>query len=303
MPDSVLFIGSKHFGLECLKGVCRSVPDAQVHVATLPGGFDDRDIPEDFEAFCKAQDIPVTMLPKGEGLHELVEKLRPDLCVVVGWYRIIPDATLAIPGKGFVGVHASLLPKYRGGAPLVWAIINGETTAGTTLFRFDPGMDSGDIVGQAEFDIAPDDTIAEVVTKAETASVRLLETHTAALLDGTAILTPQNHDEATTVPQRKPADGRIDWSQDARRVHDFIRAQTRPYPGAFYVDDAGREVRIWRASVYPATCEGKPGEVSIVDDDTIVCCGDGALAIHEVQQAGADTAPAKGILKQGDRLS
>jgi len=303
MPDSVLFIGSKHFGLECLKGVCRSIPDAHLHVATLPGGHDDRDIPEDFAAFCRTHDIPMTTLPKGEGLHGLVEALRPDLCVVVGWYRIIPDATLAIPDKCFVGVHASLLPKYRGGAPLVWAVINGEKTAVTTLFRFDPGMDSGDIVGQAEFDIEPDDTIAEVVTKAEIASVRLLERHTASLLDGTARLTPQNHEGATSVPQRRPADGRIDWFQDARRIHNFIRAQTRPYPGAFFVDIAGREVRIWRASVFSSPCEGTPGEVMSGDDHPVICCGKGALVVHETQPAGCDTVLPKTILKPGDRVS
>ena len=303
MADSILFIGSKHFGLECLKAVCRSASAAQVVVATLPEGNDERDIPHDFEAFCRERHLALHMLDQGKDLHKLVEELRPDLCVVVGWYRIIPERTLSIPSKGFVGIHASLLPKYRGGAPLVWAMINGEKETGATLFRFDAGMDSGDIIGQERFSIEANDTITEVVAKAETAGIAIMEKHVANLLDGSARPTKQRHEDATYCAQRKSADGRIDWSLDADCINDFIRAQTRPYPGAFFLDPKGCEVRIWRAAPFPSPCMGTPGQVMRIDDDMVVCCGVGAISILEVQQEGGVPCPPETVIKQGDRLS
>lgn len=223
--------------------------------------------------------------------------------MVVGWYRIIPETVLSVPARGFVGIHASLLPQYRGGAPLVWAMINGETETGATLFRFDAGMDSGDVIGQERFSIDAADTIAEVVAKAEAAGIAMLEKHVAAILDGTARPTAQRHEDATYCAQRTPADGRIDWSRDAHDVLNFIRAQTRPYPGAFFLDAAGREVRIWRAAPFGQTCEGEPGQAMLIGGHTVVRCGNGAIGILEVQPDGGVSGPPETAITQGDRLS
>lgn len=301
MPERLLFIGSKTFGLECLKAI-QGYPKAELAVVSIGPSNDSRDIPEAFQAHCHDAGIPITMLPYGRGLHKQVKDFHPSMCVVSGWYWLIRPETLALAPKGFIGTHASLLPKYRGGAPLVWAIINGDQRAGTTLFRFDEGMDSGDIIGQAAFEIAEEDTIAEVIAKAESASIELLKIHLGPMLRGTASLVQQDHGQATYCAQRRPEDGRIDWSLSAAQISGFIRAQTRPYPGAFYFDENGNKVTVWKARPFHAPCQGTPGQVMYLAGHPVVACGSNALVLIEVEPHDKEACPAESVLKQGDKL-
>jgi methionyl-tRNA formyltransferase len=184
-----------------------------------------------------------------------VAELHPDLIVVIGWYYMVPRRMRELASKGCVGVHASLLPRYRGGAPLVWAMINGEPEAGVTLFHFADGIDDGDIIAQQSFPIESTDTIREVLDKATRASIEIVETYLPRLAEGTAPRTAQDHSRATLLPQRSPDDGLIDWAWDPVRINNFIRAQTKPYPGAFtYI--GGKRVTIWSADVTPEPVAG-----------------------------------------------
>ncbi|HEY3113542.1 MAG TPA: methionyl-tRNA formyltransferase [Gemmatimonadaceae bacterium] len=184
-----------------------------------------------------------------------VAELHPDLIVVIGWYYMVPRRMRELASKGCVGVHASLLPRYRGGAPLVWAMINGEPEAGVTLFHFADGIDDGDIIAQQSFPIESTDTIREVLDKATRASIEIVETYLPRLAEGTAPRTAQDHSRATVLPQRSPDDGLIDWAWDPVRINNFIRAQTKPYPGAFtYI--GGKRVTIWSADVTPEPVAG-----------------------------------------------
>jgi methionyl-tRNA formyltransferase len=210
--------------------------------------------------------------------------LRPDIIIVVGWYYILPRSLRELAPLGAAGLHASLLPKYRGGAPLVWATINGEAETGVTFFHFADGVDDGDIIGQARFAIDLEDDITSLLAKASHASIRLLSEYVPLLAAGTAPRIVQDHTQATSVPQRKPEDGQINWHQlSARQAFDWVRAQTRPYPGAFtFLGD--EKVTIWRARFGPEPNHGKPG--TIVQDDHrtpgVRCADEHILWIDEV---------------------
>lgn len=207
-----------------------------------------RDIHELGERFR----IPVIEVTGKMASHvDAVRELEPDLIVVIGWYYMIPRALRELAPKGCVGIHGSLLPLYRGGAPLVWAMINGEKQAGVTLFHFSDGVDDGDVIAQKSFPIEQGDTIREVLDKATRASVEIVEEYVPRIAAGTAPRTPQDHSSATVVPQRSPSDGLIDWKWDAKRIDNFIRAQTKPYPGAYTLID-GKRVTIWSADVCEA---------------------------------------------------
>lgn len=244
-----------------------------------------------FEDLASAHSIPLVYV-KGKmsdpEYADALRRLRPDIIIVVGWYYILPRSLRDLAPLGSVGLHASLLPKYRGGAPLVWATINGEAETGVTFFHFADGVDDGDIIGQAKFNIAFEDDIANLLEKASKASIKLLSDYVPMLADGTAPRTVQDHNQAVSVPQRKPEDGLINWQQlSARQAYDWVRAQTRPYPGAFTFLGS-EKVTIWKSE--PAGISLSPN----LPAGTIVCdvdqaagfkviCADGeALKIKEI---------------------
>lgn len=178
---------------------------------------------------------------------------QPALLLVLGWYYIIPREVREIASLGCAGIHASLLPKYRGGAPIPWAIINGETTTGVTFFYMSDGIDDGDIITQSRFAIGEDDTCTTIYEKATQASIKVLSECLPGIAVGIAPRIPQSHSQATYCPLRKPEDGLIDWSWSAKRIRDFIRAQTKPYPGAFtYIGN--KKVIIWDAQIMEKEC-------------------------------------------------
>jgi methionyl-tRNA formyltransferase len=238
----VVFVGASHLGHRCCEALLRD----GVHVAgivTMPATFrisyaGDREVENvqhvDFGTLACAHDVPVITCDGRLGAQiDAVRAWAPDLLVVVGWYHMIPASVRALARAGCVGVHASLLPKNRGGAPLVWAMIDGDTETGVTLFHFSDGVDDGDIVSQRRFAIGATDTIADVLPRAAAASVALVREFVPQLLEGTAPRTPQDHTHATVRPQRSPDDGAIDWRWDRAQIERFVRAQGSPYPGAF----------------------------------------------------------------------
>jgi len=145
-------------------------------------------------------------------------------------------------------MHASLLPKYRGGAPLVWAMINGEEKSGLTFFYLEDGVDNGDVISQKEISIEESDYISDLIDKTTAAALEIIDESIPSLAENRAPRIRQDESQATYVPQRKPEDGKIDWSWDARRIKNFIRAQSKPYPGAF-TEINGKKVTIWNADI------------------------------------------------------
>jgi methionyl-tRNA formyltransferase len=265
-----------------------------------------------FEGLAERQSIPLIYVEKKMSdpeYKEWLQRLRPDILIVVGWYYMLPRSLRDLAPLGAVGLHASLLPKYRGGAPLVWAVINGETRAGVSLFHFGDGVDEGDLIGQADFDIAVEDDIADVLNKASQASVSLVHEFVPLLGTGKASRIRQDHSHATTVPQRRPEDGRIDWSAGtAKQIYDWVRAQTRPYPGAFTA--LGQEkITIWKASIASVSTRHAvlPGSIRVggaaAPDAFGVSCADASvLWVREVgledgtTMTGADFVAARAIV-------
>jgi len=203
-------------------------------------------------------DIPVTIIETniGEKLLDFyaeIAEIKPDVILVMGWYYMVPKKIRNLAKHGAWGIHASLLPKYAGGAPLVWAIINGETKTGVTLFKLDEGVDDGDIILQKEIYINKEDTIAEVYQKATIASKEILQKIFSNSLD-LLTFTPQSKESIEVWPQRSPEDGEIDWNWDVEKIKNFIRAQTKPYPGAWTIID-GKKITIWSATIEDLTHE------------------------------------------------
>jgi methionyl-tRNA formyltransferase len=181
-----------------------------------------------------------------------------------------------------IGFHASLLPRYRGRAPVNWAILRGEEVTGNTMMYLDAGADTGDIIDQQPVPIGLDDTCATVYTKVGRAGARMLERHLRALLGGTAPRRPQGAADGPPLPKRTPGMGITDWDRPARAVHDWIRALTWPYPGAFTFW-AGRKVMLWASAMCDAHPGGAAGEVLGWDSDGVrVGTADGAVVVTAV---------------------
>jgi methionyl-tRNA formyltransferase len=281
----VAFLGSKEAGLRVLDGLF-GVADAQVVGVACPDDTaDDRSRLEAFEAGCRTRDVPLAIVRTAADLDEPLRAWAPDLALVCGWYQRI--AVERHSSTGFFGFHASPLPRYRGGAPLPWQILNGERSLGLTFFELVPGLDEGRIVAQAQRPFAPEETIADALGWVEQAAPELLVAHLPALLRGDAPLHAQDERLATYCSQRSPADGLIDWSTSAARVHDFVRAQTRPYPGAFTHLPDGRVLRVWRTAVDSRAYLGPPGAVCERHPDrVVVTCGEGAIVLLDVTVDG-----------------
>jgi methionyl-tRNA formyltransferase len=216
-----------------------------------------------------------------------VREVDPDLIFVVGWSQLVLDEFLGLPRHGVFGMHPSLLPRHRGRAAIPWAILSGLARTGVTLFEITDGTaDSGPIVGQIEVPLAPDETAATLYERVTAAHLELVRRHVPQLLDGSAPRVPQDTRRASVWPKRSPTDGIIDWETRAPYLHDWVRAQTRPYPGAFtYLGE--EKLVVWRARPVPLDEEAPAGTVvGREGDDAIVACGEGGLVLEEVEGAG-----------------
>jgi methionyl-tRNA formyltransferase len=298
-----LFVGSKQLGLNALQAMVEAIPGRVAAAITLDDAADKRSVLPEFRAYCQSVDLPLSIIERPADLGGMVQQYAPHYVLVAGWYWIIkPGLLRTVPG-GFLGLHQSLLPKYRGSAPLVWAALRGEEQTGVSLFYFDEGIDTGDIVDQVSFAMAPEETITEVLAKAESAAVELVTRYAGPLLSDTAPRRKQDHELATYGSPRRPEDGRISWHQSAGEVYNFIRAQTRPYPGAFTHLAEGKVLRIWQASLFPYPYYGVPGLVGQKHmDGFVVACGEGAITIQECELDGGASMPLGSALKWGMRL-
>lgn len=301
----IAFFGATDLGYQCCNQLLE-MGEEVVGIFSIPQNFRISYAPNgvhnvtfrSFEDMASTHHIPLVYVTKKMGASEYLDVLRewqPDFGLVIGWYYMIPQTVRQLFPKAVGGIHASLLPKYRGGAPLVWAIINGETKAGVSFFYFEDGVDTGDIIAQNTVSITLDDTIKTVYDKVTHASLDLIQTHVPRIRNGTALRLAQNHTEATLFPQRAPEDGMIDWYRlSATQVYNWIRAQTRPYPGAFTVLN-GHKVTLWRASLSVLQAqELRPGVIVTPVPETPDACGigcaDGRLIyVHEVEVDGGDT--------------
>jgi methionyl-tRNA formyltransferase len=164
--------------------------------------------------------------------QDLLQTLAPNAIVIIAYGQIIPSALLSIPKFGWINIHAGLLPKYRGAAPINWAIVNGETRSGATTMRIDAGVDTGDILLQREIEIGPSETAPELSARLSGIGAPLMAETLRGLSAGTIVPHPQDHAKATHAPILKKEDGRIDWNRPAQEIYNRMRAFA-PWPGAY----------------------------------------------------------------------
>lgn len=220
---------------------------------------------------------------------EFVEELRalkPDVIVVVAFGQLIPQAILDLPKYGCVNVHASLLPKYRGAAPIQWAVIDGEPVSGVTTMQMDAGLDTGDILLQREVELAPDETGGSLFDKLRDVGADLLLETLKGLKEGTVIPKPQPETSPTAYASMLTRQmGQIDWSRSAAQLERLVRGLS-PWPGTC-TRLQGKTLKIWRAHVESGPGGAEPGTVAAVSKNKIlVQTGSGLLAIDELQPEG-----------------
>jgi methionyl-tRNA formyltransferase len=249
-PDRVVFVGAVHEAVPALQVLLDADVDlagvftAPIDQAASLSGY------VDLEPLAAGSGVPVFRVKNLNATPcvERIRALRPDLLVVVGWSRLIGEELLQLPRRGCMGFHASLLPHNRGRAPVNWAIIRGEKTTGNTMMYLAAGADLGDIVTQRRIPIWPEDTCATIYAEVAAAGAEMLREELGRLLAGTAARTPQGDADDDPLPKRTPAMGVTDWDRPADAVHNWIRGQTRPYPGAFSLL-TGHKVMLWRSAV------------------------------------------------------
>lgn len=288
-------------GARFLERLIALAPDADLTVVSFPEEPGEPPFLEDIRDLAVRHGARFAETRQVGGVrHAALWEPPQDILIAVSWRYMVPAQIYQRARNGAFVFHDSLLPAYRGFAPTVWAIANGEDHTGVTLFEMTDAVDSGAIVDQRRIPIGRDETIAEVMERVTAAYLALLEANLASLLDGSASRRAQDEALATYTCRRVAADGRIDWSASTRAIHDLVRAHTRPYWGAFTFLD-GRACRIWdaRAVEDPPVYIGRvPGRVVEVKAGTgvTVLTGDGALLVRTVQLDG-DPVAASEVLK------
>ena len=232
--------------------------------------------------------IPVTQpatIKDNSKFRTQLETLNPDAIIVVGYGRIIPPWMIDLPRFGDLNLHASLLPKYRGAAPIQWAIANGESVTGVTTMRIDAGLDTGDILLQQEIPILPNDTAVTLAPKLATAGAKLMVETLRGLEKGQLQPTPQDHTQATLAPILKKEDGRMDFARSAHELFNRMRG-FQPWPGAFTTFRA-KTMQVHSAEVLRLQSGPSPGTIMVDGARLLVGCGaETALSLLEVQLDG-----------------
>ncbi|GAB4120664.1 MAG: formyltransferase [Sideroxydans sp.] len=244
--------------------------------------------------------IPV-ITPDDPNVPEVVERiraLRPDFIFSFYYRLMLRQPLLDIPPRGALNMHGSLLPKYRGRVPVNWAIIHGESETGATLHYMTEKPDNGDIVAQQAVPILPNDTAHEVFNKVTVAAEMALHGVLPALLAGTAPRLQQDLSRGSYFRGRKPEDGEIDWAQEARRIHNLVRAVAPPYPGAT-TTLLGRPMRILQTLVEPEAGDGQPG-FQVRAGKAYATCGRGVLRVVRFELDGVETSAAEFAARFGN---
>ena len=286
-------------GHECLKALLDRGEDV-VLVVTHPDTIGETLWFPSVAELARSRGIePVIAGAPDAALTARVAAASPDLLLSFYFRHVLPAEVLKVPRLGAYNLHGSLLPKYRGRAPVNWAVARGETETGATLHVMTEKPDSGDVVDQEAVPIGTDDTAYEVQKRVTQAGVRILERRLAALKAGTAPRRPQDEKAASTFPRRTPEDGRIDWTRPAEQVHNLVRAVTHPYPGAF-TDVFGGKTMIWRTRLpHLGAHDNFPGQVRAEQGRLYVACGDDRyVEILRIQREGKNEIDARHFVSE-----
>jgi methionyl-tRNA formyltransferase len=307
-----VFFGTAEIARPSLEALAESGFAKVVAVISQPDRPSGRDLklqPTAIKALALKMGIPVFQPERARSETFLAElrALAPDLIVVMAYGQILPAALLEIPRHGCVNLHTSILPKYRGAAPIQWALLNGDSETGVTLMKMDAGMDTGPMLAVARTPINDDDDAQTIHDRLAKLAASLLVEKLLAYVEGALQPAPQPPG-ATHARKITKEDGRLNWSEPARELWNRVRALT-PWPGTFtFIKSEPKPLmlKIWKAR--PTVGHGAPGEVLTVEKEgVVVACGAGALQLLEVQREGGKRLPARDFvlgstIRVGQRL-
>jgi len=281
----IFFIGARVVGYDTLKALlennfeiagCLILDDSKKNITVAHKSFDD--IITEFGLVAKKY----TSLNDYKYIGWL-ESLKVDIGLVIGVSNLIPKELLDIPKMGFIGMHPTLLPVGRGRAPIPWTIIKGLEESGTTIFKCDDNADTGKIIAQKKYPVYYEDTCSTLGKRSDDAVISLLLEYLPKYYNGDINLKTQDESKATYWEKRSPKDGKIDWSQSSKEIYNWIRALTKPYPGAFTYHN-GIKIKIWKSKESKDLRNGLPGQIiSEVPDGLLVSTGRGNIVLTKIE--------------------
>ncbi len=295
----IIFMGSADFACPCLETVLKSDRDEVVAVVTQPDRPKGRNLELascPVKQYAASRGIPV-LSPERVNTPPslaLLSSLSPDLIVVVAYGQLLKPALLALPPRGCINVHGSLLPRYRGAAPIQWAVANGDAVSGVTTMYMNEGMDTGDMILKREVPVDPGDTGGRLHDKLAVVGAELLRETLELIRAGTVPRTPQDDSLASVAPKLKKQDGRLDWNQPALTLHNRVRA-FNPWPGCFcdLPDEPGKVLKVLATRVEPfdpasgSSDRALPGTLlDVGGDGPLFKAADQAIRLLEVQPEG-----------------
>ncbi len=297
-PARIVFAGTPDFAVPALQRLIDSgyAPVAVYTQPDRPAGRGRKLQPGPVKRTALAHGLPVyqPVTLRDESAQTELQALQPDLMVVVAYGLLLPPRVLALPTRGCVNLHASLLPRWRGAAPVQHAILAGDSESGVTLMQMEAGLDTGPILAMTHCAIQPDDTGGSLHDRLATLGAELLGEHIAAVLAGDLAPRPQPAEGMTYAAKINRQEARIDWTQPASRIERQIRA-FNPWPVAFSQLE-GDALRIWQARVSDARLSGPPGHLHTDRGTLSVATGEGALELQQVQLPGRQPISARDLL-------
>ena len=296
----VVFMGTPDIAVPCLKKLIDEKHDI-IGVVTQPDrpkGRGKKLAMSPVKELAVEHDIPVyqPLRARDDEFVHIMKELNPDLIVVIAFGQILPKELLEIPEKGCINIHVSLLPKYRGAAPINWVIINGEEKTGVSTMYMDEGLDTGDVILSKEFALSDTITAGELHDIMMCEGAEIMKETIDLIEKGEAPRTPQNDAEHSYAPTMNKELGRIDFSKDAVTIHNLVRG-VNPWPGAFTEYD-GKKMKVWKTIVTGEKSSKEAGYVLNVDKKGIkVNTGEGVLLIEEIQMPNKKRMPVSEYIK------
>ncbi|MEG6522147.1 methionyl-tRNA formyltransferase [Desulfotomaculum sp. 1211_IL3151] len=297
----IVFMGTPDFAAVSLKALLEAGQQvvAVVTQPDKPKGRGKQVQAPPVKVLAEAYDLPVlqpTSVRTNEFL-QIMQEINPECIIVVAYGKILPSELLDLPPKGCINVHASILPYYRGSAPIHWAIINGETETGVTTMYMDKGMDTGDMILKSYLSIGSEDTVGEIHDKLAAQGAELLLETTRLLEQNRTPRTPQNNDLATYAPMLKKENELIQWHTGANKIHNHVRGMN-PWP-VTYTTWGDKILKIWRTALPPqGNNAAEPGTVLETNSSGIlVQAGQGQILIKELQLQGSKRMEAEQFLR------
>ncbi len=293
----IVFVGSPEFAIPSLTSLHNHFQVVGVITQPdRPAGRGRNKRPSAVKTFALQNDLALIQprMIRDEDAHSQIELWNPDVVVVAAYGQIIPSSLLNIPLHGFVNLHASLLPRWRGAAPVQAAILHGDTTTGITIMQMDPGMDTGPILAQSKVAIDEEETAGELLSRLSHLGAQLIVDTLPSYLAGDIKATTQNHHEATSAPLIKKEDGMFTPDQSAEYVARQVRA-FEPWPGSYFHWDS-KIVRVRKAHAI-LTAEDSIGRIIQVNDKPAICMREGVLVLDELQISGKKAMPGTVFLR------